>query len=253
MDITRQKEADAEAQRQREELAHLSRVAALGMLTGSLAHELNQPLGAILANAEAAELFLQSDAPDLDELRAIVQDIRRDDERASSVICRLRALFKRGEFKPCPMALDELMGEVVTLVRSDSARRHIAIALDLPPDLPLVHGDRIQVQQVLLNLLINAMAALESKAEDERALTLRARRSGAGFVEVALSDNGPGIPAEQLGRMFEPFFTTKASGMGLGLSISRTLIEAHGGRIWAENNADGGATFRFTVKTGEQP
>ena len=253
MDITRQKQAEAEAQRQREEVTHLSRVASLGMLTGSLAHELSQPLGAILCNAEAAEHFLESDAPDLDELRSIVHDIRRDDKRASGVISRLRALFKRGELKACALALDELVSEVITLARADSAKRHIAIALDLSPDLPLVHGDRVHLQQVLLNLLINGMHALESRPEGERALTLRARRSGDGFVEVALSDNGPGIPAEQLGRMFEPFFTTKASGMGLGLSVSRTLIEAHGGRIWAENNADGGATFRFTLKTAEQP
>jgi PAS domain S-box-containing protein len=253
IDITRQKQAEAEAQRQRGELAHLSRVADLGMLTGSLAHELGQPLQAIKSNAQAAEHFLESDAPDLDELRAIVQDIRKDDERASSVIHGLRALFKRGEFKPCPVALDELVSEVVALARADSAKRHVAIALDLPPGLPRVHGDRVHLQQVLLNLLINGMHALESKDEGERALTLRARRSGVGFVEVALRDNGPGILAEQLGRMFEPFATTKANGLGLGLSISRNLIEAHGGRIWAENNTDGGATFRFTLKTEEQP
>jgi two-component system sensor kinase FixL len=169
------------------------------------------------------------------------------------VISHLRALFKRSEFKPCPVALDALMREVMTLVRADCTKRHISIALDLPPDLPLVHGDRVHLEQVLLNLLINAMHALESKAEGQRVLTLRARRAGGGFVEVALSDNGPGIPVEQLGRMFEPFITTKASGMGLGLSVSRALIDAHGGRIWAENNADGGATFRFTLKTDEQP
>lgn len=255
MDITRQKQAEVEAQRQREELTHLSRVADLGMLSGSIAHELGQPLQAIKSNAAAAKNFLESDAPDLDELRAIVQDIRNADERATSVISRLRALFKRGEFKLCPMALDELMSEVVTLTRADSAKRHIAIALDLPPDLPLVQGDRVHLQQVLLNLLINGMAAIESKSEGERALTLRARRFDGGFVEVSLSDSGPGIPPEQLGRLFEPFFTTKAKGMGLGLSISRTLIEAHGGRIWAENNADRGATFRFTLKSdlGLQP
>ncbi len=253
LDITQQKQADAEAQRRREELTHLSRVAALGMVTSSLVHELSQPLGAILNNAEAAEHVLQSDAPDLNELRAIVREIRDDDQRATGVISSLRALLRRGEFKPCPVALDDLLDEVVTLMRSDSAKRNIAIALDLPSDLPRVHGDRIQLQQVLLNLLINGMDALNSKAEGERALTLQARRSDRGFVEVALSDNGPGLRVEQLGRMFEPFFTTKATGMGLGLSVSRTVIEAHGGRIWAENNADGGATFRFTLKTEAQP
>jgi PAS domain S-box-containing protein len=253
IDITRQKQADAEAQRRREEVTHLSRVAALGMLTGTLAHELSQPIGAILHNAEAAELFLQSGAPDIDELRAIIHDIRKDDQRASNVIHGLRALLKRGEFKPCPVALDELMREVVTLARADGARRHVAITVEPSPDLPLVHGDRIHLQQVLLNLLINGMDAVESKSGVKGTLTLRAQRSGDGFVEVALSDNGPGIPAEQLVRMFEPFFTTKANGLGLGLSVSRTLIEAHGGRIWAENNADGGATFRFTLKTAEQP
>ncbi len=252
MDITRQKRSDAEAERQREEVAHLSRVASLGMLTGSLAHELSQPLGAILNNAQAAELFLQSDPPNLEEVRAIVRDIRKTDERASDVIHRMRALFRRGKFKPCPLALDDLMSEVVTLMRADSTKRHIRIAVELPPELPLVQADRVHLQQVLLNLLLNGMHALESKAEGERALTLRARQSRLGYVEVALTDNGPGIAAEQLERMFEPFYTTKASGMGLGLSVSRTLIEAHGGEIWAENNPEGGATFRFTLKTEEQ-
>jgi two-component system, LuxR family, sensor kinase FixL len=245
--ITDRKQAEAEAQKLRQDLAHASRVTTLGQLASSLAHELSQPLGMILLNAQAAELFLQSERPDLDELRAIVTDIRKDDQRAVGVINRLRALLTRGEFEPCPVSLGELVGEVVTLTRADAATRHIGIALDLPRDLPLVRADRIQLQQVLLNLFINGMDALAIRIDRERTLTVWARRARDGFVEVAVSDNGDGIPAESLARLFEPFFTTKPQCMGIGLPISRTIIESHGGRIWAENNAHGGATVRFTL------
>jgi C4-dicarboxylate-specific signal transduction histidine kinase len=219
----------------------------LGQLASSLAHELNQPLGAILRNAEAAELFLQSDAPDLGELRAIVADIRNDDQRASGVIDHLRALLKRREFEPRLVSVDELIAEVVMLTRADSVNRHVAIMLDVALDLPMVWGDRIHLQQVLLNLIINGMDALGATSDGERSLILRAHRVGGGLVEVAVSDNGPGIAAEKLARLFEPFFTTKSHGMGLGLPISRTIIEAHGGRLWAENNPKRGATFHFTL------
>ena len=208
-DITGRRQAEAEAAELRQELTHASRVTMLGQLAASLAHELNQPLGAILRNAEAAELFLQSDAPDLDEIRAIVTDIRKDDRRAGEVIERLRALLKRREFEPHPVSLEELVNEVVTLTRADSAIRNIRIVFDLPDGLPLVRGDRIHLQQVLLNLLINGMDALAATTDGERSLTVRARRDGDGLVEVAVSDNGPGIPAEKLARLFEPFFTTK--------------------------------------------
>jgi C4-dicarboxylate-specific signal transduction histidine kinase len=250
-DITDRKRAEAEAQEVRQELAHASRVTMLGQLASSLAHELNQPLGAILRNAEAAELFLQSEPPDLDELRAIVSDIRKDDQRAGGIIDRLRALLTRREFDPRPVPLGELVDEVVTLTRSDSATRRIGIGFDLPRDLPLIRGDCIHLQQVLLNLLINGMDALAVRTDRERTLRVRARRDGDGFVEVAVSDSGDGIPAEKLGRLFEPFFTTKPHGMGLGLAISKTIIEAHGGRLWAENNAQHGATFRFTLPVAD--
>ena len=238
---------EREAVELRHELTHAGRVTMLGQLASSLAHELNQPLGAILRNVEAAELFMQSDKPDLDELRAIVADIRKDDQRAGDVIDRLRALLKRRQLDPRPLLLSQLVDEVVTLTRADSVTRHVDIEIDVPRDLPLVRGDRIHLQQVLLNLLLNGMDALTDVADAERLLTVRARITGGGFVEVAVSDNGPGIPAEKLGRLFEAFFTTKPQGMGLGLPISRTIIEAHGGRIWAENDAERGATFRFTL------
>ena len=189
--------------------------------------------------------------PDLDELRAIVADIRKDDQRAGDVIDRLRALLKRRQLDPRPVLLSELVDEVVTLTRADSATRRIGVEIDVPRDLPLVRGDRIHLQQVLLNLLLNGMDSLADVADRERSLSVRARIAGGGFVEVAVSDNGHGIPAEKLGRLFEPFFTTKPLGMGLGLPISRTIVEAHGGRIWAENNAERGATFRFTLPVAE--
>jgi signal transduction histidine kinase len=238
---------EREAAELRHELTHAGRVTMLGQLASSLAHELNQPLGAILRNAEAAELFLQSDKPDLDELRAIVADIRKDDQRAGDVIDRLRALLKRRQLDPRPVLLNELVDEVVTLMRADSMTRRVGVEIDVPRDLPLVRGDRIHLQQVLLNLLLNGMDALADVADGERSLTVRARTAGVGFVELAVTDNGHGIPTEKLGRLFEPFFTTKPQGMGLGLPISRTIVEAHGGRIWAENNAERGATFRFTL------
>ena len=247
----RRRRLEREAVELRHELTHAGRVTMLGQLASSLAHELNQPLGAILRNAEAAEIFLQSDKPDLDELRAIVADIRKDDQRAGDVIDRLRALLKRRQLDPRPLILSQLVDEVVTLTRADSFTRHVGIEFDVPRDLPLVRGDRIHLQQVLLNLLLNGMDALADVADGERSLTVRARTAGGGFVEVAVSDNGHGIPAEKLGRLFEPFFSTKPKGMGLGLPISRTIVDAHGGRIWAENNAERGATFRFTLPVAE--
>jgi signal transduction histidine kinase len=245
----RHREELAELERTRKqqaELAHLSRVTMLGELSGSLAHELNQPLGAIMRNAEAAELFLQDPSPDLDEVRAILADIRKDDQRAGEVIDRTRAFMKRREVERRLLDLNLLAGEVATLVRQDAEIRRVRLALETDPALPPVHGDRVQLQQVFLNLLLNAMDALNDNPPTGRRVAVRTRSAGA-TVEVSVSDNGHGIPADKLPRVFEPFFTTKPSGLGMGLAISRTIITAHGGRITAENNRHGGATFTFTL------
>ena len=251
LDISARRGAELELQQLRNQLAHASRVSMMGQLASALAHELSQPLGAILRNTEAAELFLEHDPPDLDELRAILVDIRLDDQRAGGVIDRLRALLKRRSFVPRALSLSDELANVMSLARSDAATRKVALQIDVASGLPRVMGDPVHLQQVLLNLILNAMDAVEDAPAARRKVTVRAQRHGEGGIEVAVEDSGPGIAPERLGRLFEPFFTTKANGMGIGLAISRTIIEAHGGRIWAENNADLGATFCFTLPLAE--
>src|SRR5664279_3194399 len=219
----------------------------MGQLASALAHEINQPLGAILRNAEAAELFMQSESPDLDEIRAILADIRKDDERAGNVITRMRGLLKRRELNTRPLDLGELVGDVASLLRMDAVARKVKLDIDLPVDLPLVRGDRVHLQQVLLNLILNGMDALDAARREDRRISMRAQFDGAQSVEIAVRDTGDGIPAEVLPHVFASFFTTKTNGMGMGLSIARTIIEAHGGRLWAANNDGPGATFRFTL------
>jgi two-component system sensor kinase FixL len=251
VDITTRKEAEAESLRQRDQLAHIARVTTMGQLASSLAHELNQPLGAIMRNAEAAELLLLDPSPDLEEVRAILADIRKDDQRAGEVIDRMRALMRRGEAQRLLVNLHLLSGEVITLLRPDADIRRVRLALEADAALPLVFGDRVQLQQVVLNLVLNAMEALKDNPPAERLVVVRARPSGA-TVEVTVSDNGHGIPEDKLSRIFEPFFTSKPGGLGMGLSISRSIVEAHRGRLWAENNTDGGATFRFMLPIGTE-
>ena len=251
IDITGRKQAEQEIAQQRNELAHVARVSTMGQLASSLAHELNQPLGAILRNAEAAELFLQDPSPDLDEVRAILADIRKDDQRAGEVIDRMRALMKRREVERRLLDLNLLAGEVVALVRPDAEMRRVRLAVETDPALPPVHGDRVQLQQVLLNLLLNAMDALDDNPPARPPRHGAGRRPAGATVEVAVSDTGHGIPADKLAHVFEPFFTSKPNGLGMGLAISRGIIEAHGGRLWAENNEAGGATFTFTLPVAE--
>jgi PAS domain S-box-containing protein len=246
VDITARKQAEAEALRRQAEVAHVGRVATVGELASSLAHELNQPLGAILRNAEAAELFLQSDRPDLEEVRAILVDIRKDDQRAGAVIDRIRSMIKRGEVEYRLLDLKPLASEVINLVHPDADSRKVKLALKAVSRLPTVRGDRVQLQQVLLNLLINALDAVKDCEPEARRVTVNVQTAGT-QVEVAVIDTGHGIPAARLALVFEPFFTTKPNGLGMGLPISRRIIEAHGGSIRAENNPDGGAKFAFAL------
>jgi PAS domain S-box-containing protein len=246
-DVTEQRRREQELRRQREQLTHLSRVVVLGELAGALVHELNQPLAAILTNAQAGRRFLQRVPADLDEVREILDDIVDEDKRAGNVIRRLRALFMKGEPVLQPLDLNELVRDALTLTRSALNERKVSVALALGAPLPVVHGDRVQLQQVLLNLIVNASEAMSEVPPAERRLALATCSSVHGNVQLAVTDSGPGIPAEAIDKVFDSFFTTKARGLGFGLSISRTIIVAHGGHIEAANNPDGGATFRVTM------
>ena len=247
LDITAQKRSDVELMQLRGQLAHAGRVSMMGQLASALAHELNQPLGAILRNAEAAELFMQADQPNLEEVRAIIADIRKDDQRAGDVIDRLRALLKRRDIESHALSASHLLDEVHALTRADAAARGVKLVVHSPTDLPLVRGDRVHLQQVLINLIINAMDALGESPSIDRQVRVEAKPIGTDFVQVSVMDNGLGIPIEKLSHVFDPFFTTKPHGMGMGLPISRTIIEAHGGKISAANLTEGGAVFRFTL------
>jgi two-component system sensor kinase FixL len=252
-DVTARKQAEQEMQLLRQEIAHAGRVSMMGQLATGLAHEINQPLAAILRNAEAADLFLQHATPDLDEIRAILADIRADDERAGHVIDRMRGLLKRHTLETRRLDVAALVGEVAALVRMDAASRQVKLDFVVPHDLPHVRGDRVHLQQVLLNLILNGMDALDQARPENRRVGVTARLNAAQAVEIVVNDAGPGIPADVLGRIFNPFFTTKSHGMGMGLAISRTIIEAHDGRIWAENRPGGGAAFLFTLPIADEP
>ena len=253
-DASEQRRVLHETQELRRELAHAGRVSVLGQLASSLAHELSQPLGAILRNTEAAEMLLSAPTPDVEELKAIVADIHRDDRRAGEVIARLRSLLKRRQMDALPVAPDSMLGDVKALLRADAASRHVTIDWTVDPGLPAVFGDRVHLSQVLINLIFNAMDAVMERALPQRRVAVHARRGPPGAIEIAVRDSGPGIPAELLTRIFDPFFTTKADGMGMGLSVCRTILVAHGGSLTAENAQDGGAIFRVRLPgTGESP
>jgi len=238
---------DQEMQRLRQELAHIGRVSAMGELTASLAHELNQPLTAILNNAQVAQQLLESDVMDVVEMREILDDIVADDKRAADVIRRLRRLLRKGDLEYVPLDLNEVVTEVAQLVTGDAAIREVSLRLTVAPGLPSVRGDRVQLQQVLLNLVLNGLDAMGAPASGDRILGIRTFRASETFVGVAVRDAGPGIAAKDADHIFEPLYTTKREGIGMGLAIARTIVSAHGGRVTAENNVDGGATFQFIL------
>jgi two-component system, LuxR family, sensor kinase FixL len=250
-DISARRRSEIELQHLQGQLSHTSRVSMMGQLATAIAHELQQPLGAILRNAEAAELFLEHDPPNLDELHAILIDIRADDRRAREVIERLRALLTRRSIEQHELTVADVLTNITALTRADAAARGITVQIGSGLGLPQVMGDAVHLQQVLLNLVLNAMDALDGANTKQRLIKVRAEHRDGREVEVMVSDTGPGIPSGNLDLIFEPFYTTKTSGMGIGLSVSRTIVEAHGGRIWAENNVTDGATLRFTLPTQE--
>lgn len=240
MNVTTQYQSRIQIEEQRRQLTHLARVNALGQLSGALAHELNQPLASILSNAEAARLLLKRPVVDAEMLDEILHDILAEDHRAAEVIRRLRAMLKHGETRLQPLDTSELIADVLRLANAELVTRRVSAMTSIALDVPPILGDRVQVQQVLLNLILNASEAMASSPE--RILLLSASVMPNGNIWLSVRDSGPGIAASVVDRLFEPFVTTKSEGLGLGLSISRTIVASHGGRLWAENNTDGGAT-----------
>ncbi len=233
--------AEAETRRLRDQLAHAGRISMLGELAASLAHELKQPLSAIYMNAQAAERFLDRKPPELENVSGALRDLNQDCRRAADVIGRVREMFRPHETEGVEVSVGLLIEHVLRLLHEDAVTRDVNVAIDVRPDLPPIRGDRVQLEQVVMNLLVNAFDAVTGLA-DARDVTVRASRRR-GFVEVAVLDTGRGIATGDLGRVFEPLFTRKPQGMGMGLAICRTIVEAHGGTISASNRAEGGSMF----------
>jgi two-component system, LuxR family, sensor kinase FixL len=248
-DITQSQQTEQQVQRQRDELAQLSRVAVLGELSGSLAHELNQPLTAILTNASAARRFLAKEPAGLQNVREILDDIVADDRRAAEIIRRLSQLFKRGEMQSQPLGVNELVRDALRLAQRELAG--VDLRMDLTDSLPVIQGDRVQLQQLLANLITNACKAMDETVPAERRLIARTRLVDGEGVWVTVADSGCGIGKENLPRIFDPFFTTSAEGMGLGLTVCRTIARVHRGKLWAENNTDRGASFHLVLPISE--
>jgi C4-dicarboxylate-specific signal transduction histidine kinase len=256
LDLTERKRAEAEAReserRYREmqmEVAHANRVATMGQLTASIAHEVNQPIAGAAINAEAALRWLGARPPDLEEVRQALVRIVKDANRAGDVIGRIREIIKKAPPRKEGVDINEAIHEVIELTHGEAAKNGASVQTALGEGLPLVEGDRVQLQQVVLNLIVNAVQAMGAVAEGPRALFITTARAEPNGVLVAVKDSGPGLDPKSLERLFDPFYTTKPGGLGMGLSICRSIVEAHGGRLWVTANLPRGAIFHFTVPT----
>jgi len=251
-DITERKRTEEGLRDAQTELAHVNRVATMGQLSASIAHEVNQPVTAVLINANVAQHWLSTQTPDLDQARQALGRIVNNGRRAGEIIGRIRALIKKVAPQKDRVDINEAILEVIALTRSELVRSSVSLQAQLASDLPPIEGDRIQMQQVLLNLIINAVEAMRGVSEGARELWIGSRTDASGGVLVEVRDTGPGVDPQSLDRLFEAFYTTKDSGMGMGLSICRSIIEAHGGRVWGTANLPRGAVFQFTLPAQPQ-
>ena len=250
VDLTERKRAEAEAREVRTELEHANRIAAIGQLSASIGHEINQPLSGILTNAGTASLWLEANPPNIpDALRAIGR-IERDGRRASEISARIRALVKKAPPQKDALDVNEAVGEIVGLIRGEATKSRVSIETQLDDVLPFIRGDRVQLQQVLLNLIMNAIEAMGTHDGGPRELLISTAKDGSDGIAIAVQDTGPGLSAADTERIFQAFFTTKATGLGIGLSICRSIIDAHGGKLWATANTPHGAVFQFTLPSG---
>jgi C4-dicarboxylate-specific signal transduction histidine kinase len=254
LDLTERKEAEENLRRSEQRyreaqmaLAHSNRITTMGQLTASIAHEVNQPISGVVTNAYAALRFLDGHPPDLGEIREALEDIIKDGNRAAGVISRIRALIKKAPPRTDDLEINEVILEVVGLTQGQMMKNGVSLQTQLAANLPMVKGDRIQLQQVLLNLIINAIEAMSGVHEGTRELLIGTQKDASSEVMVTVQDSGPGLDPESFHRLFDPFYTTKNDGMGMGLSICRSIIEAHGGKMWASSNDGAGATFQFSL------
>jgi C4-dicarboxylate-specific signal transduction histidine kinase len=249
-DITERKRVSETLREMQTELAHANRVATLGQLTASIAHEVNQPIGAARNHAASGLRFLIRNPPDLEKARKALDSVMTNIDRSGEIIARIRAHIKKEPPRYDRLDVNEVIREVIEFTRGEAAKNDVSVQMQLAEGLPLIHGDRVQLQQVVLNLVLNAVEAMSMVDDAPRELAIGAEGREAGEILVAVRDSGPGIDREHLERVFDSFYTTKPSGIGLGLSICRSIVDAHGGRLWAEANKPRGAVFQFTLPAG---
>jgi C4-dicarboxylate-specific signal transduction histidine kinase len=245
-DVTNRKQAEEALRQAQADLAHVSRVTTMGELAASLAHEVNQPIAAAVTNADACLRWLAGDTPDLEEARTAAMRIMKDGTRASEIINRIHLFFKKSTPVREPVDVNGVIREMIVLLRTEMARHSISVRTELAADIPEVMGDRVQLQQVMMNLIMNSIAAMKD-VDGKRELAIKAQRAKDEELMVCVRDTGVGLPPQQADKVFDPFFTTKLDGTGMGLSISRSIVESHGGRLWATDNSPRGASFHFIL------